>query len=220
MADPRDPVTADDLLLAAGCCREALTPALAPERAADWERPAGDLEWSCRGTLDHVPDALALYALHLATRAPERRPRLRNGDPSTTPADLLAIVEGGAAVLAEVARAAPASARGFHGAGMADAEGFLAMACEETVIHTDDIARGLGLPFQPPADLAGRILRRLFPWAPTDDDPWQTLRWASGRAALADRPRLVPDWYWHCAPLAEWDGAVRTRTPATPPAWR
>jgi hypothetical protein len=130
---------------------------------------------------------------------------------------LLTIVEALAAVLAEVARAAPPEARGYHGAGMADAEGFVAMGCEEILIHTADIAQGLGLSFRPPDELTARVLRRLFPWAPTDGDPWAELRWASGRIALPDRPRLGPDWYWHCAPLAEWDGTVKKRS--APPAW-
>jgi len=212
---PKFPLIAPaDLLEAARLCRETLSPGL----DRDWDAAAGDLEWSCRHTLDHIPDALALYALHLATRARERRPSIRSGDPARSPTDLLAVVEGSASVLAEVATAAPEAARGFHGAGMADAEGFLAMGCEEIMIHTDDIAQGLGLPFQPPPDIAGRLLRRLFPWAPLDHDPWQTVRWASGRTALPGLPRLGPDWYWHCAPLAEWDGTVRTRT--APPGWR
>jgi hypothetical protein len=62
-----------------------------------------------------------------------------------------------------------------------------------------------------------RVVRRLFPWAPTDVDPWQALRWACGRTALPDRPRLGPDWWVHCAPLAEWDGTIKRRT--SPPAW-
>lgn len=200
-------------MLGAAACRAALTPAL----AEDWSRPAGDLAWSCRRTLDHIPDALALYAAHLATRAMARLPLGRDGDPERSPTELLTVVGATAAVLAEVARAAPLEARGYHAAGMADAEGFLAMGCVELLIHTDDIAQGLALPFRPPSALAERVLRRLFPWAPTEGGPWAALRWAAGRAALPDRLRLGPDWYWHCAPLAEWDGTVRRRT--APPAW-
>lgn len=206
-------VRPEDVVAAAALCRSALEPAL----GRDWSTPAGDLTWTCRRTLDHVADALVLYASHLATRAPARLPHLRNGDPERTPAELLTVVGAAAAVLAGVARAAPPGVRGFHGAGMADADGFLAMGCEEILIHTDDIAAGLGVTFRPPDDLTGRMLRRLFPWAPTDGDPWAAVRWASGRVALPDRPRLSPDWYWHCAPLAEWDGTVNTRT--RPPGW-
>ncbi|HET7092456.1 MAG TPA: maleylpyruvate isomerase N-terminal domain-containing protein, partial [Thermomicrobiales bacterium] len=178
---------------------------------------AGDLAWDCRRTLDHIADSLAFYALLLATRATARKRPPRNGDPARSPAELLDVVEGMAAVLSEVARAAPAGARSFHPAGMGDAEGFVAMGCEEILIHADDIAAGLGLPFAPPADLAERVVRRLFPWAPTDRDPWRALRWACGRTALPDRPRLGPDWWVHCAPLAEWDGTIKMRT--SPPAW-
>src|SRR5581483_5190401 len=97
-----------------------LTPAL----DGDWEAPAGDLDWSCRHTLDHIADALALYAAHLATRAPERLPVTRNGNPTQAPPALLTVVEAQAAVLAEVARAAPPGTRAFHPAGMADPAGF------------------------------------------------------------------------------------------------
>lgn len=213
MTAARRSVTPEDLVLAAAGCRATLSPVL----AADWSRPAGDLAWTCRRTLDHVADALALYAAHLATRSTTRLPLGRDGDPARSPAELLTVVGASAAVLAEVARAAPPAARGYHGAGLADAEGFLAMGCAEVLIHTDDIARGFGIGFRPSADLADRVLRRLFPWAPTAGEPWPVLRWSAGRAALPDRPRLAPDWYWHCAPPAEWDGAVRKRTAA--PAW-
>ena len=206
-------MTPDDLRTSAALCREALSPGL----DQDWSVAAGDLTWDCRQTLDHISNALGFYATHLATRSRERRVPVRDGDPARSPAELLTVVETSAAILAEVAWAAPAGTRAFHPAGMADAEGFVAMGCEEMLIHTDDIAQGLGLAFRPPDDLARRLVRRLFPWAPTDPNPWAGVRWASGRAALPDRERLNADWYWHCAPLAEWDGTVKRRT--APPSW-
>ncbi len=207
---------ADDLLTAAGVCRAALAPAV--ER--DWMESAGDLKWNCRRTLDHISDALLFYAAHLATRATERLTPVRNGDPAATVPDLLRVVESAAAILTRVAIEAGTDARAFHSAGMADADGFRAMGCQEMLTHTHDIASGLDLPFAPPEDLCDRILRRIFPWAPDEaeqPDRWAALRWACGRAALPDRPRLDPDWWWHCAPLAEWDGTRRVRT--SPPAW-
>jgi hypothetical protein len=203
-----------DLLTAARICRQTLQPAL----GRDWSAPAGDLEWDCRRTLDHVADALFLYLAYLSSRATARLEPPRNGDPAAPPAQLLATIDAVAATLAEVARAAPAGTRAFHPAGMADVSGWLGMACEEILLHTDDVAQGLGLDYRPPDGLAARIVARLFPWAPRDGDPWAALRWAAGRAALPDRERLGADWYWHCAPLAEWDGTMRRRT--APPAWR
>ncbi|MEX1100349.1 MAG: hypothetical protein WD739_08680 [Actinomycetota bacterium] len=184
---------------------------------ADWTVPAGDLSWSCRRTLDHIPDALLLYARSLATRANDRQPFLRDGDPKRSIEELLAAAVGATTILAEVARAAPPSARAFHPAGMADSEGFVAMGCDEILIHTSDIASGLDVPFSPPPDLADAVLRRLFPWAPQGNDPWDTLRWANGRVALPDSPRLDELWYWHPAPLATWDGIIKRRE--RPPAW-
>jgi hypothetical protein len=204
----------DDLRRAARACRETLEPDL----DRDWSVPAGDLEWDCRRTLDHIVDSLSLYAAYLASRPSGRLNPPRNGDPVASPVELLESVESTAAVLAEVARAAPEGTRAFHPAGMADVSGWIAMGCEEILLHTDDIARGLQLIWRPPDDLAALIVARIFPWAPRNGDPWASLRWAAGRAPLPDRERLDPDWYWHCAPLSEWDGTIKKRT--RPPAWR
>jgi hypothetical protein len=82
--------------------------------------------------------------------------------------------------------------------------GFAAMACDELLVHTDDAARGLGVPFTPPDGLVLATLTRLFPWAP-GTDPWPALLWCNGRVALPGLPRQSR-WAWHCAPLEEWDG--------------
>ena len=74
-------------------------------------------------------------------------------------------------VLAAVLRAMPEDARGFHPAGLADRYGFAAMACTETLVHTWDIARGLGVDFTPPEDIAAKSLARLFPWVQDDGRP-------------------------------------------------
>jgi hypothetical protein len=123
-----------------------------------------------------------------------------------------------AAVLADVVRAAPPAARAFHPAGVADPSGFAAMGCDEILVHTGDIATGLGIGFEPPAGLCARVLARLFPWAPGDAEPWPALQWANGRIGLPGHERQDADWYWHCAPLEEWDGTLARRHVA--PRWR
>jgi uncharacterized protein (TIGR03083 family) len=205
-------VTPDDLLEAAAASRQALTPLI--ER--DWSVQAGDLDWDVRRTIAHVCDALGWYAAHLALQTPRRlrvdfRP---HADASND--QLLDILEAAAATLAAVARAAPQDARAYHYHGMADTSGFLAMGCDETLVHGWDAVRGLGQEFAPPAGLAERVLRRLFPWAPINESPWQALLWANGRIDLPRKARLAPDWAGHCAPLDEWDGAV-PRDDANPP---
>lgn len=209
----RAPVHPSDVTLAATSTAEALRPAI----DRDWEISAGDLTWSCRRTLDHILDALAHYCAHLASRAETRLPFTRDGAPGATVEQLLVAMPAQAAVLARVAEASPLEARGFHSAGMADAEGFLAMGCDEVLVHGWDVASGLGVPFAPPEDVCTRVGDRLFPWRPTNVEPWKSLLWCNGRIALDDRARQGGDWWWQCAPLDEWDGTRRTRT--VPPAW-
>jgi len=208
-------ITSDDVLAAADSCRKHLGPHTGPPER--WALLAGDLEWTCRGTLDHVADALTYYAGNLATRTPVQRPRLRNGDSASTIDALLTAVETAATILATVATATPPDTRSFHRAGMADVSGFMAMGCAEILIHTDDIAAGLHTtpPYRGDPELSARLVQRLFPWAPQHDDAWELLRWSMGRTALPEHERLGPDWWWFCAPLEEWDGTPRTSW--TPP---
>jgi len=204
----------DDLLLAAGVAVECL----AAEPDADWEAPAGSLPWTCRATVDHVVDSLFWYSVQLATATRGPLPAPRRGDPDGKPRFLLASLRSAAAVLATVARASNPATRAYHEVGMADPEGFVAMGCDEILVHADDVARGLDITFEPPADLCAAVLARLFPWAPADDDPFAELLWANGRVALADRPRLGSDWSWHCAPLDEWDGEIPRYRPTSRPS--
>ena len=81
------------------------------------------------------------------------------------------------------------------------------MGCDEMLIHTNDILTGFGTTLDAPRDVCGRILERIFPWAPDGEgDAWERLLWANGRAPLGDRPRLEPDWVWLSVPLDQWNG--------------
>jgi uncharacterized protein (TIGR03083 family) len=194
-------VTPQDVRQTASVCRHALQPVT----DTDWDASAGDLQWSCRTTLGHMLAALLYYAVNLALRSTRPRPS-GQADPSLPVPELLDALEGRAALLAAVCAAAPPDARGAHEWGMADASGFAALACDEMLVHTSDIAAGLGASFDPPRELCARVLMRLFPWAPPDKDSWETLRWANGRGPMGERPRLAPNWVGHPAPLDDWDG--------------
>jgi len=204
------PLEPRHVLEAARVSQETLRPAA----DRDWSTQAGDLDWDCRRTLDHIVDAPMFYATNLAMRSTQRLPNVRAGAPQAPIAQIIDVLEYSAAILFRLAEATPPEVRGFHSAGMADAQGFVAMACDEILIHTHDIASGLGLAYQPPAELCEAVLRRLFPWAEAGLDPWPGLLWANGRAPLPGRDRQAADWYWQCAPLSEWDGTVRKRKPA------
>lgn len=210
MADLLKP---DALRSTANYCAEALM-AYADR---DWDIPVPGLEWSARETLFHAARVPLNYAAHLATRA--TAPSVfrigslveRSDGSSAEPASVIAALRTFSWILADVVAAAPPGTRAFHQAGMADGSAFLAMAADELLIHSNDILRSFGARFHPPRDMPARVLARIFPWAPTDVDPWIALRWANGREELPPPyGRLGPDWIWHCAPLEEWDGTIPT----------
>jgi hypothetical protein len=84
-------------------------------------------------------------------------------------------------------RAKPNLIRAFHVSGVTDPEGFAAMGVLEVLVHTSDLAEGLGLDWTPSPDLCERVLARLFPGAPDDVDPWRALL----RVLLGSRSALV-----------------------------
>ncbi|NUK77999.1 hypothetical protein HRW23_11410 [Streptomyces lunaelactis] len=203
-------VTADDLdqavLLAVTALQEA--PATA------WGGKAGTLEWDCWETVEHLSDDLFAYAVQLGPRTPpldgevpfvweSRRPggpgNAVHADRTAGPAGLLQVLEASGALLVAMVRTTPSHVRSYHGYGVSDPEGFGAMGIVETLVHTYDLAEGLGLVWDPPADLCARVLARLFPNAPVDTDPWLTLLWATGRTELDGRPRLTT-WRWYGEP--------------------
>jgi hypothetical protein len=213
----------DEVMYVAGDLRDAAARvhvAFAGVLGDAWERRAAPTDWSCRGTLDHLCNALCGYAASLANRRTQRRRHHpRNGDPTAAPPDLLELVVEFAGLLAAVAEGASRHDRGIHPAGTADRDGFVAMGCDELLVHGHDIAASVGVAFEPPAGIAGRVVARLFPWAPSTGDRWQTLLWANGRAAVDGLAPPGADWWWHCAPLAEWDGEPRRRRAGEPPGW-
>ncbi|WP_049567254.1 hypothetical protein [Streptomyces sp. SBT349] len=207
----RPPVTADDLDQAVWLAVDALGAAPGDR----WDRRAGTLEWTCWETVEHLADDLFAYAVQLGPRTPpldhevpfvweSRRPggpaNAVHADRTAGPAGLLEVLEVCGALLGAMVRTARPGVLAHHGFGAADGEGFAAMGVVETLVHTHDLAEGLGLAaWAPPAGLCARVLARLFPEAPADGDPWRTLLWATGRADLPGRPRLTT-WRWYGAP--------------------
>ncbi|NNJ08076.1 hypothetical protein HHX38_28685 [Streptomyces sp. PKU-MA01144] len=205
----RTPVTADDVQHAV---RLALTTLRAALRA-DWDTRAGALEWTCWETVEHLADDLFAYAAQLGPESPPLDGDVpfdcgtrRAGGPAGTlfadraagPRGLLQMLDACGGMLTAMVRTAPAETRAHHTFGTSDAEGFAAMGVVETLVHTHDVAQGLGLPWSPPAGLCARVLARLFPYAPADTDRWETLLWATGRGELPGRERLE-SWRWHGA---------------------
>ncbi|SDL88716.1 hypothetical protein SAMN05444921_10243 [Streptomyces wuyuanensis] len=205
----RTPVTADDVQHAV---RLALT-TLRAGLGADWDARAGALEWTCWETVEHLADDLFAYAAQLGPESPPLDNDVpfdwitrRDGGPANVtfadraagPRGLLQMLDACGGMLTAMVRTAPADARAYHTFGTSDGEGFAAMGVVETLVHTHDVAQGLGLTWSPPAGLCDRVLARLFPGAPVDTDRWETLLWATGRGELPGRRRLE-SWRWHGA---------------------
>jgi hypothetical protein len=191
--------------------------ALRRAEGADWSVSAGSLEWDCWETVEHLADDLFSYAVQLGpaspptnTHVPLAWSRKRPGGPANAifadreagPAGLLQVLDSCGALLTAIVRTAPPTVRAHHVFGASDPEGFAAMGVVETLVHTHDVAEGLGIDWAPPADLCDRVLTRLFPHAPTGTDRWPTLLWATGRAELPGRPRLG-SWRWYGVPRAD-----------------
>jgi hypothetical protein len=180
----------------------------------DWHVPAGTLEWTCWETVEHMSDDLFAYAaqlgpgtLSLTTHVKFGWQRRREGgppltvfvDPAEGPATLLEVFETCGTMLAAMVSFVPPDRRSFHSYGPSEVSGFAAMGVVEVLVHMRDVAAGLGLAWQPPADLCAAALRRLFPDAPTGAEPWPTLLWVTGREDLPGRPAPA-SWTWNAGP--------------------
>lgn len=173
----------------------------------DWARRGELVELSAAELVAHVAETLIWYQGDLLAGETELSVAEVRVPATGAAPDLVRAVETHGRLLALLVDAVPEGTRGFHPFGVSDASGFAAMGCDEVLVHTGDVAAALGVEFVPDAGLVVPVLERIFPWAPGGHDPWETLLWANGRAALPDRPKLSR-WRWHCAPLDEWDGAV------------
>ncbi|MDX6356368.1 MAG: hypothetical protein QOF98_3271, partial [Streptomyces sp.] len=122
-----------------------------------------------------------------------------HADRTAGPAGLLQVLTACGALLVAMVRTTPPQVRAHHNFGVSDAEGFAAMGVVETLAHTYDLALGLGLTWEPPADVCARTLYRLFPDVPGGGEPWETLLWATGRAELPGRERRA-EWRWYGEP--------------------
>ncbi|MFI7015667.1 GNAT family N-acetyltransferase [Streptomyces sp. NPDC050164] len=166
----------------------------------DWEDVrAGRLEWSCRETAVHIAEDLIGYAGQLAGREPEGyTPFEISLEEGTDNAGALRVINTMGALFAAAIRTTPREVRAFHPYPFrsANREGFAAMGVTEVLLHTHDIAEGLGVAYEPAPELCEFVLTRIFPHVRPGPTPWQTLLWATGRGELPGRAR-VTEWRWN-----------------------
>lgn len=185
----------DEPVVTAGDLEAALASVLAvlrPAASEDWSVAAGTLEWDCWHTAEHLGDCLMSYAAQLVVQPADRYVEfVASVTEGAGPAEVLEFVQASGGFLVAVLRTALPGARAFHPTGVTGPAGFAALGCVETLLHGQDIARGLGRELDPPRAVCGRVLAARFPQAAAGleaTDPWLALQWATGRAGIPGRP--------------------------------
>ncbi len=147
----------------------------------DWDVAAGRLDWTCRETAAHVVDTMFAPAFFLASRRTHDYPNFGRLEPSagTTIVDLSDGLRAATNLLVGAIETAPpatlAIIRRFPEVETAPPSDFAPRGALELVVHSFDIAAGLGIDF----DLDEAVAERLrdhtagwpIPWQPSDYQP-------------------------------------------------
>ncbi len=170
-------LTPDDVIAAAATAEAALRPVA----GRDWSVRAGPLDWDVERTITHMIGAPAKYTLYLASRCRHFIGLAVTRWPDATNEEIIGSIVPVAAGLAAVAAVTPPGVRAYHVTGPSSAADYVGRACVELLVHTDDALSGLGVAFEPPADLCARVLARQFPEAARPGGAWHGLLAATGR---------------------------------------
>lgn len=161
---------------------------------ADWSVPAGTLEWPCLATADHAVDCVYAPAFFLASRRLDRYPEAGSNlelRESASPEALVESLAIATRVLSSVVTLADEDEEAILFQRPQPITGrppdFVPRAGVELILHAHDVCSGLGVSFEPPADLVHRLREHTRPWPLWDDlgtsaDPWADLLAASGRS--------------------------------------
>ncbi|MFG2120857.1 GNAT family N-acetyltransferase [Streptomyces sp. NPDC048710] len=188
------PINGDDVIAAV----EGSAAVLGTAVERDWKGvKAWRLDWSCQETAEHLAAALFGYASRLVTGAQDWLPCDLTFDEDADGAGVVEVLRSTGGLLATTVRTAPREVRAVHPYpfGSADREGFAAMGVAEVLLHTYDIALGLGIAYEPAEELAESVLTWLFPHVQPGPAAWPTLLWATGRGELPGRAP-VTEWRW------------------------
>jgi hypothetical protein len=147
----------------------------------DWGAPAGTLEWSCSRTAAHAIDTVFAAAIFLASRQQSGYPEygINTPGPDAPPAILIEALQTAARVLSAVVSAAEPDARAViwrrprvETRGPAD---FIPRGALELILHGHDVCAGLGVAFDPPDDLCGRLRQHTQSWPHWNSPGWAPL---------------------------------------------
>lgn len=162
----------------------------------DWSAQAGTLDWSCAVTADHAYDATLAVGMFLASRRQDQYPDLAEFTvgPDPQPAQFIDAIRVAGRLVAGVAATTPPDVTAIihrKPVKVAPPSDFPARAALEMVLHGHDVAAGLQVPYEPPAEECARLRDHTREWRhwnggvwPTlqiTDDPWGDIVTASGR---------------------------------------
>ena len=205
------PIEPQDVVRAASFVVDALAPAI----GRDWSVRAGRLQWDVEKTIAHMAAATAKHVLYLASRSTRFIAVGLDRWHDASQAEQLDAITGVAAAQANVAASMPPEERAYHGSGMPDAQGYVAMDCLDLLVHGHDVASGLGITYEPPDDLCCVVSARLLPWLDISAGAWQAMLRYTGRIG----PPGDDSWTVLKEPLAEWDGKVPVQDPRPVVEW-
>jgi hypothetical protein len=168
----------------------------------DWSVKAGTLEWSCLNTADHAVDCVYAPAFFLASRRTDSYPEVGLDltlGARANPAMLVQSLEIATRLLAGVVNDAEPSEEAIifrrPTVILAPPADFVPRGALELVLHAHDVCIGLGVAFEPPAELCQKLREhtRHWPlwtstWSPLGNSirPWHDLLLASGRSPQSD----------------------------------
>lgn len=163
----------------------------------DWSAQAGTLEWTCLRTADHAVDCVWAPVFFLASRRQDRYPDIGADmaiGEGANPARLVESLDMASRVLCAVIRDTPPGVRSVIFRRPEVLVGappdYAPRAAMELILHAHDVGLGLGVEFEPDAELCSHLREHTRPWPmwtvawhglAQTDDPWQDLLIGSGR---------------------------------------
>lgn len=170
----------------------------------DWSARAGTLDWTCAATADHAYDATLAVGYFLASRRQDSYPEWGGGlftvGPDAQPNDFIEAIQVAGRLVAGVVATTPDDVRAIIWRNPAETRppaDFAPRAGLELILHGHDVAAGLQVEYEPPADVCARLRDHtrdwrhwgggVWPGLTITDDPWSDVLTGSGRARFVAR---------------------------------
>jgi hypothetical protein len=181
---------------------DELVRVLDPTIKMDWQILTPSLIWTQEQTAIHTMRACLEYSYQVVGgRMDTYQPVLFEKKEHASPADILKMISTAGRVLEKVVKTSSINDRAWHSYGISDPIGFAAMGVVEVSVHTYDLAKGFGMDFVPPKQLADFAIERLFQGTVefpevSDSDAGKLLLWCAGRIELVGFAQRQ-GWKWN-----------------------